>query len=402
MRLRGGPIDPIGRGTNMKFIRNARTHRLKERAFDLLTKALLIAFSTLVCLWMVSGAHAGSNSITGIKASPQADGSYAIDFELSQKVKPEQVEVEFERNFIQVSLRGVSAYPARTENINQAALEKVFTYQYQPDLSRARILLKSAASAIKGKTGWELTDKGVRVTVKGQGAAAVAEAATTDTVKAKSSSASAYPAETDEERIVQEILSEVKPAGKAAEAAIAAEQKKAVTASSEEQPLFAAKTASQSAVKEKDTGAARVFASLLLVLGIIGATAVAYRRFALGKGISFQKQGRVIEVISTQGLGPKRSVALIKVLDQYMVVGMAGEGMSLLANLGSDVKIDKFIDQAGPGASFTDAFETALSGDSGIEKATGSGAVAAQKPTLGMGLGIRSAIKKRIEGYKPL
>lgn len=389
----------------MKFIRNARTHRLKERAFDLLTKALLIAFSTLVCLWMVSGAHAASNSITGIKASPQADGSYAIDFELSQKVKPEQVEVEFERNFIQVSLRGVSAYPARTENINQAALEKVFTYQYQPDLSRARILLKSAASAIKGKTAWELTDKGVRVTVKGQGAAAVAEAVTTDTVKAKSSSASAYPAETEEERIVQEILSEVKPAGKAAEAATAlatpAEQKRAVTAS-EDQPLFAAKAAGHGEVKEKETGAARVFASLLLVLGIIGATAVAYRRFALGKGINFQKQGRVIEVISTQGLGPKRSVALIKVLDQYMVVGMAGEGMTLLANLGSDVKIDKFIDQAGPGASFTDAFETALSGDSGIEKATGSGAVAAQKPTLGMGLGIRSAIKKRIEGYKPL
>lgn len=388
----------------MKFIRNARTTRLKERAFDLLTKALLIAFSTLVCLWMVSGAHAGSNSITGIKASPQADGSYAIDFELSQKVKPEQVEVEFERNFIQVSLRGVSAYPARTENINQAALEKVFTYQYQPDLSRARILLKSAASAIKGKTAWGLTDKGVRVTVKGQGAAAVAEAVTTDSVKAKSSSASAYPAETEEERIVQEILSEVKPAGKAAEAAAltaAAEQKKVATAS-EEQPLFAAKTAGSAEVKEKDTGAARVFASLLLVLGIIGATAVAYRRFALGKGISFQKQGRVIEVISTQGLGPKRSVALIKVLDQYMVVGMAGEGMSLLANLGSDVKIEKFIDQAGPGASFTDAFETALSGDSGIEKATGSGAVAAQKPSMGMGLGIRSAIKKRIEGYKPL
>ena len=37
----------------------------------------------------------------------------------------------------------------------------------------------------------------------------------------------------------------------------------------------------------------------------------------------------------------KRSIALVKVLEQYMVVGMSGDGMSLLANLGTDVKIDR-------------------------------------------------------------
>lgn len=375
----------------MKFIRNSRTSRIKERAFDLLTKALLVAFSTLVCLWMISGARAAQGSITGIKAAPQADGSYVIDFELSQKVSPGQVSVEFERNFIQLSLKGVSAYPARTETINQASLEKVFTYQYQPDLSRARILLKSAASAIKGKTAWEITDTGVRITVKGQGATVAAAGATSDS---------------EEDRIVQEILSEVKPAGAAASRvaeAAATETKKPVAASAEETPLFAAKAGAQVEAKEKESGTARVFASLLLVLGIIGAAAVAYRRFALGQGISgagFRKQARVIDVISTQSLGPKRSVALIKVVDQYMVVGMAGEGITLLANMGTDVKIDKFIDQSGQGPSFDDAFASALAGDSGAEKATGSGAVAATRATVGMG--IRSAIKKRIEGYKPL
>lgn len=391
----------------MKFIRNARPSKMKERAFDIASKVLLIAFSTLVCLWMVSGAHAAPSSITGIKASPQADGSYAIDFELSSKVSAGQVSVEFERNFIQLSLKGVSAYPARTETINQAALEKVFTYQYQPDLSRARILLKGNASAIKGKTSWSVTDSGVRITVKEQGGAAAVASSASDSVKSKASSASS--GDSEEDRIVQEILSEVKPAGKAAEAsslpaAATSELKKANSASNasiEEQPLFANK-ATQGEVKEKEQpGATRVVASLLLVIGIIGATAVGYRRFALGKGIAgFQRQPKVIDVISSQSLGPKRSVALIKVLDQYMVVGMAGEGMSLLANLGSDVKIEKFIDQSGQGPSFDDAFESALSGDSGIDKATGSGAVAATKP--GMSLGIRSSIKKRIEGFKPL
>ena len=126
---------------------------------------------------------------------------------------------------------------------------------------------------------------------------------------------------------------------------------------------------------------------------------MAYRRFALGKGIGlpFQSRAKVIDVISTQSLGPKRSVALIKVLDQYMVVGMAGESMNLLANLGSDVKIEKYIDQSGPGASFNDAFENAMSGDISSDKTSGA---VTQKSTTG--LGIRSSIKKRMEGFKPL
>ncbi len=390
----------------MKFIRNAR---LRDRIVDILSKALLIAISALACLWMVSGAHAGQASITGITAQPQPDGSFAIDFTLSQKVDAKAVSVEFERNFIQLSLKGVSAYPARTESINQASLEKVFTYQYQPDLARARVLLKSAAAAIKDKASWELTPTGVRILVKGQAVAAsdslktsAAAASTMSTL----SSITAASSETEEDRLVQEILAEAKPGAaktvSAAAPAVVAPNKQALSSSaSEEQPLFSSKTAGADGAdsKSKEAPATRIFASLLLVIGIIGASALAYRRFALGKGISFQKQPKVIDLISSQAIGPKRSIALVKVLDQYMVVGMAGEGMSLLANLGSDVKIEKYLDQSGPGASFTDAFESALAGDVSPEKTTGTGAVAQRG---GVALGIRSSIKKRMEGFKQL
>lgn len=370
----------------MKFIRNAR---FRDRVLDLLSKALLIAISALVCLWMVSGASAGTSQITGVKTQALPDGSYAIDFALSQKLSAEDVQVDFERNFIQLSLRGVSAYPARTENINEAALEKVFTYQYQPDLARARVLLKTSAAAIKDKASWEFTAKGLRILVKGQAVVG------TDSLKSKAAANS----DIEEDRIVQEILSEVKPAKVVAAAA-------AVTPAllaPEEQPIFSAKIGNGTVVddgKGKESAATRVFASLLLVIGLIGAAAVAYRRFALGKSISFLKQPKVIEVVSTQSLGPKRSVALIKVLDQYMVVGMAGDGMNLLANLGADVKIEKYLDQTGTGSSFSDAFENALSGDVPAEKTSGTGAVAQKGASVS--LGIRSSIKKRIEGFKPL
>jgi len=152
---------------NMKFIRKARRRlQLRDQIVDLLSKALLIGISVLACLWMVSGAHAASTSITGIKGEAQSDGTYAIDFSLSQKISADSVAVEFDRNFIQISLKGVSAYPARTENINQGTLEKVFTYQYQPDLTRARVLLKASANTVKAKSTWEVTSKGIRVIVR--------------------------------------------------------------------------------------------------------------------------------------------------------------------------------------------------------------------------------------------
>ncbi|HEY8278951.1 MAG TPA: flagellar biosynthetic protein FliO [Bdellovibrionota bacterium] len=405
----------------MKFIRKGK---FREKFIDALSKVLLIGISVLACLWMVSGAHAAQSSqITGIKAEAQDDGSYAIDFILSQKLSPENVTVEFERNFIQVSLKGVSAYPARTENIQQAVLDKVFTYQYQPDLARARVLLKAAASTIKNKASWEINGNGLRILVKGVSGVAHS---ITDALKSKSASSASteieptlISANTDEERIVQEILAENKPGAKSTAASsattggsistkeatktdkgtAATKSSESTSGNSEEQALFSSKSSgSSTGTKGTENAATRTIASLLLVIGLIGAGAVAYRRFTGGKGLAFQRQPKVIEVIASQSMGPKRSVALIKVLDQYMVVGMAGDGMNLLANLGSDVKIERHIDQMGAGDSFADAFEGALSGVT--PKTDSAGPAVTHKS--GIDMGIRSAIKKRIEGFKPL
>lgn len=417
----------------MKFIRNSR---IRDRIVDIATKTLLLAVSALACLWMISGAKAATADITSIHQGAAGEGEYAIDFAFSSPVTKEDVSVEFQRNFIQVSLKGVSAYPARTEKLTHPLLEKVFTYQYQPDLARARVLLKVQASSIEGTSSWSITPQGLRVVIKGEGIAATSNGAdesapivsakaakpakaaqkaiketkeSKDSVKTKASSTAAAVSEDPEDaQVVQQILAESK---KPASAVAAAKEKKAEASlahlpSTEEQPIFAAQT---NAAISKDSSAktspvARMLASLLLVVGIIGAGAIAYRRFVLGRGMPFQRQNRMIETIANQALGPKRAIAIIRVLDQYMVVGMAGDNMNLLANLGTNINIEKYDDiisgvGASGGVSFADTFQGAI----GASIPANSGGKGKEAPPVeAPRADFRSMIKKRMEGFKPL
>lgn len=402
---------------NMKFTRYSR---IKNRIIELGGKAALFALTALICLWMISGAKAASWQITDIREEPRQDGSHIVEFRFSAPIEKDRIAVEFQRNFIQLSLKGVTAYPARTKNLEHSKLDKVFTYQYQPDLARARVLLKGLASEIQSSTAWEIDGNALRVILNASQGAVIsattssnkntplpAKTKISDVVKSKAAAPNSK-LDAEDDKLIQEILSKTNEPLKSEKSAAAAStaigataaltQEAAKTqntlASTEDQPVFSSEktTASQAvAAKEKTSPAAKVFGSLLMVIGIIGAGALAFRRFALGKGIGLQKQGRVIEVLANQTLGPKRSIALVKVLDQYMVVGMGGENMTLLANLGNNVDIDKYIDEINPNQSFSATFRGTLESND---------APPAQKSKADTS--IRDSIKKRIEGFKPL
>jgi flagellar biogenesis protein FliO len=389
----------------MKFIRNGR---IRDRIIDTVAKGILIAFSALVCLWMISGAKAAGIDIRDIKQHALDNGDYAVEFVLSKSVDKSDVAVEFQRNFIQLSLKGVSAYPARTERLNHALMDKVFTYQYQPDMARARLLLKGQASNVKGQSSWEIDGQTVKIIIGG-GSEKAAAATLKDNVKTKASAPTeretAVSADAEEQKAREEITLGAK--GDKAEAA-ASTKAKEKHVDSESLPIFAGQNTAAgaaAAAKKEESPATKVFASLLLVIGVIGAGSLAYRRFVQGKGISLQRQAKMINVLSTQALGPKRSIAIVKVLDQHMVIGMSGDGMNLLANLGADVNMERFQDEAmfgssgGGGVSFTDTLQGAITG-SGSSKGTNTGSVT--QKLAGMDMGFRASLKKRLEGFKPL
>lgn len=296
----------------MKFI---RSNRIKDRIIDLATKAVLFLVTGLICLWMISGAKAEEQKITEINQSKNQDGTYTVEFKFSSSLTKEDVALDFQRNFIQVSLKNVSAFPARTKTLNHPGLDKVFTYQYQPDLARARILLKSQASAVQDKTTWDIKDNSLSIQMGSLSGPQVAVAAKKpqtamakknaslenikDSLKSHAAATSTKSQEqslmeAEDDRLVNELINETKNPVVAAKA----EEKKNVLANTEDQPLFAPQAATGIAAAEKTGGSplTKIAASLLMIIGIIGAGALAFRRFVLGKGLSLTRHGRMIEV----------------------------------------------------------------------------------------------------------
>jgi flagellar biosynthetic protein FliO len=383
----------------MKF---ASKSRLKEQVIDFVAKGILILFSGLVCLWMISGAKASSTDILDIESRQTTEGGFEIDFLFSKNLKKEDVQVEFQRNFIQISFRGVSAYPARTQKFNHSITDKVFTYQYQPDLARARILLKSSATTIQKSASWNVEGKTMSVKLAGGSATAalvkdeVKNASSSVASKVSKNAASANDIAAAKEVVEDPEEEKIREALLSGTSKLTEEKKSSLSESTENLPIFA-KTEAASAEKEakKESPAAKVFASLILVIGLIAAGALAFRKFVMGKNSPFQKQTRMIQVISTQSLGPKRSIAVVKVLDQHLVLGMSGDSMSLLTNLGNNVNLDSFSDEVGSGISFSDTLCTAVRTDAFDREESKSFKASTN-------LGFRANLKKRLEGFKQL
>ncbi len=403
----------------------------KKKFFEYGTKLLLLAVTGLFCLWMISGARADALQLTDIKAQASNEGDNRIVLKFSSPLRNDQINVEFQRNFIQLSLDGVSAFPAKNQNVKSEVLEKVFTYQYKPDQARARILLKSDASKVKAQTTWKIDGNTIVVEIA-NGSATVDTISTkaSGIAKRKSSSNEKKSVITEEnslgslnlnaaeeDKIVKEIISGTSSSTVAKQNApaapvIAKEEPKKNTGSSVlginsvgDEPLFAHSKMNEKLVSETKEKSAnpiqKMLTGLLTVIAIMGAVAFGFKKFAAGRGLQFggfgSRQNRVIDVTATHILGAKKSIALVRVADQYLVLGITGENINLLTNLGSDAKVEKYLDENHFGGSFDGALQKKMNASAADDF---DAPLAAPAPQASFG--IRDSIKRRLTGFKPL
>jgi len=370
------------------FVRAFRKSNFKEKCFEFGTKILLLAATGLFCLWMVSGAKAEISQITDIRSdNVETNGNQRIVLKFSSPVNKEQVKVDFQRNFIQFSLAGVSAFPARNQEIKSEVLDKVFTYQYQPDLARARILLKEDSQKYKDRTTWNLENNTalvIEIGANNSDLITTRAAATKKTIKSSSAISSVNAVE--EEKIVKEILADTKKTNV------------------EDEPLFTHSKSlnkeSSEKIEKKESPIKKTLTGLLTVLALMAGLAFGFKKFAQGRGIQLGggRQGKVIDVISTHMLGAKKSITLVKIGEQYMVLGVTGENINLLSVLGPEAKIEKYLNDQQLSNNFNKTLNSKMNEEDSFAFVSDDSIAT----TSSSGTGIRDSIKKRLAGFKPL
>ena len=82
-----------------------------------------------------------------------------------------------------------------------------------------------------------------------------------------------------------------------------------------------------------------VFLKLILVLGLIYGAAILYKRTMTGSINNPQKQMRIQETLN---LTPKRSLHIVKVGEQTLLIGATDQGINLLSELSVESDNDHF------------------------------------------------------------
>ena len=84
----------------------------------------------------------------------------------------------------------------------------------------------------------------------------------------------------------------------------------------------------------------KMFYMLLIVLGMMFSALYLFKRF-VWKGNLFAGTEKAVNVLSTGYLGPKKSIALVEVAGEVLVLGIANDNISLLSNIKDEEKIER-------------------------------------------------------------
>lgn len=274
----------------------------RSRSFSFFVLALLPLFS----LWVSPFARA---AVVLEQVKVESDGSVNLLFD--KAVDKKLLQAEFVGDTIQLSLNEAAVYPSKMINVNNEWLTKVFAYQFSPRQVRCRFTVKGKAESFRSRFRFVTTDKSQK----------------TLSVKIE-----AEPRST----VVGDKLEEEAPAR--AVFSDSTYEKASSTAVEKASPL-----ASGKALPPIGTA----FFKVMGVLSFLFALAL-FAKTMKGQDLS-QKwasklgwltrgnknfDGKMIEVLSTHYLGPKKGISLVRIAGRRFVLGVTDQSIHLITDMG--------------------------------------------------------------------
>ncbi len=319
-------------------MRTTDMRSVRSRLFKAGSHVIVIVLSVIICLWMTSGAKAGFTKLSDVRFNSSSTHGDSIELKFNGVVNKDDVRLSFDRNFIQLELNGISAFPAVTKRFPKSkTVNKAFAYQFNPQLARVRLFVQGKASRLTEKTVIEYSGNSIRIQLGMAGKVSDAAFARTASVNRKSNSLTS-----DERALLQELKSTKAKKSKAQK------ETPLITKVAPEGDLFTSKKDKANttgiAQKKRDKkasltdGVIRLILSLLVVSAVIGTIAYALKKGGFGKSLTPAKplSTDVIKTLGNHTLAPNRSLMVVKIVDEIVVLGVTDQSINHVMNLAPD------------------------------------------------------------------
>jgi flagellar biosynthetic protein FliO len=346
-----------------------------------MTKAFVGAWGALVsfllCFFVAAKALGAPPplKVTGLTVKRSGAG-VSLDLVFDRAMPAKSLKPTFERNFVQIALKPARMDTARMIPVTESEVQKVFAYPYSRDVARVRIIFRHDNKWAKGKISlWNNNPRSVRVFIKDPQTVAQVSAVQKSQAKsqpkpelkpepaaplaaAAAPAPAPSPAEAEDKALLKEVMANTRDIDIHNPDSIKnalVDKPKAHDGSPERDTMSRDNSNDTSVGIKADPSRhfARMAAALFGVLALFFSGVFLLKRYASKiKGLPFGKKERLIQVIASHHLGNKKSISLVKVTGEYMVVGVGNEGISLISKLGREIDVEKYIEDRFWGGTF--------------------------------------------------
>ena len=345
------------------------------------------------------------------------------------------IQVEWMKDILQFTFTPASIYPAQIKPLEDSLIQKAFIYQYAPHVVRCRFSLKQSADTLKDKTHWEWNLNRFILSIgplTAQASPLIEKQALTPVVGSKALlQDQEQNAEGEELREGLAVgLGVVKPdPSLVALAQVPQELKKDLVTDATPFEGVSREVSHEVSLGQNGKGSQSVLAlKLFLKLGIVflifGGCVFLFKKFGLASERLAKKHpffkflltrfktnlfetSQWVQVVARQPLDPKKSLLVVRVSGRLLLLGVTSEKISLLSSLeepAAHEKTSQEFDQKSWVKNQETVPKTAWPKDAPDDflnfESTLAGRLSREDEALLPG--IRSRIKNRLEGLKPL
>lgn len=341
---------------------------------------------------MASQASFALTTLKKIQVTPDGD----IEFSFDGKVNRDQLSIEYQNDIIQLTVQNASVYPAKIVPVQSETITKVFAYQYSPKTIRCRITVHGKAESLKSQIQLSSKNQTVRMEFDEP---VVAEA------PKKDPGPKIDPVLLDHVMRSQ-ALPQIPEKPKAVEATEDRKEEKKDEKNiplTRERPVLATgkPLPKMGPVFLKLGGVLVLLMAFILILKKLRTSGDQKKSKIVGAiqqitGGRFKKDGKMVQIISTQYIGPKQSIVVVRVAEKILVLGVSHDSINLITQISEQSEASDEDEEPSQLSSvdldsFSDVFKTQK-----IKPSVSSSSLGAPSS------GVRSRIKSRLEGLKPL